>query len=73
MEEVKSYDANYYLCSHESICDKEEITWYFDKLNMGLEITQGLNKKQDVLDRIKEVYNTEPSKDDLFFLGSIYE
>lgn len=73
MEAVKSYDADYYLCSHESICDKEEITWYFDKLNMGLEITEGLNKKQDVLDRFKEVYNTEPSQDDLFFLESIYE
>ena len=73
MEEVKSYDVNYYLCSHESICDKEEITWYFDKLNMGLEITQGLNNKQDVLNRFKEVYNDEPSQDDLFFLESIYE
>lgn len=73
MEEVKSYGVNYYLCSHESICDKEEITWYFDKLNMGLEITKGLNNKQDVIDRFKEVYNDEPSQDDLFFLESIYE
>ena len=73
MKEVKSYDANYYLCSHELIFDKEEMAWYFDKLNMGLEITKGLNDKQDILARFKEVYNVEPSQDDLFFLSSIYE
>lgn len=73
MKEINSYDANYYLCSHESICDKEEMKWYFNKLNMGLEITQGLNTAQDIIDRFKEIYNVEPSHDDLFFLESIYE
>lgn len=73
MREVNSYDANYYLCSHESICNKEEIEWYFGKLNMGLEITQGLNRIEDIIEKFKEVYNTEPSRDDLFFLESIYE
>lgn len=73
MAEVMSFDANYYLCSHESICIKEEMKWYFDKLTMGLEITQGLNTEQEILDRFKEVYNAEPSEDDFFFLRSIYE
>lgn len=73
MKEVNSYDADYYLCSHESICDKKEIEWYFDKLNMGLEVTYGLNKIEDRIKKFKEVYNNEPSKNDLFFLESIYE
>ena len=73
MKEVNSYDANYYLCSHESICDKEEIKWYFNKLSMGLDITLGCNGREDVIRKFKEVYNREPSEDDMFFLKSIYE
>lgn len=73
MTEVKGYDANYYLCSHESICDKEEIDWYFNKLNMGLQVTSGLNKLEDIREKFKEIYNIEPANEDLFFLESIYE
>lgn len=73
MEEVNTYDADFYLCSHESICDKEEMKWYFDKLNMGLEMTQGLDKLEDIVEKFQEIYNTEPSETDLFFLESIYE
>lgn len=73
MREVKGYDADYYLCSHESICDKEEIHWYFNKLNMGLEVTSRTNKLEDVREKFKEIYKIEPSSDDLFFLDTIYE
>lgn len=73
MKEVNTYDADYYLCSHESICDKEEMKWYFDKLNMGLEMTQGLDRLEDIVERFQEIYNLEPSETDLFFLESIYE
>lgn len=73
MTEVKGYNVDYYLCSHESICDKEEIEWYFNKLNMGLEVTTGLKKIEDIREKFKEFYKSEPSNDDLFFLESIYE
>lgn len=73
IDEVMSFEANYYLCSHESICTKEEMTWYFDKLAMGLEITQGLNTEQEIINRFKEVYHSEPSEEDFFFLRSIYD
>ena len=73
MREVTSYDAQYFLCGHESICSKEEIDWYFEKLTMGLEISNERTKLKDRIERFKEVYGREPSNDDLFFLKSRYE
>lgn len=72
MKEVSSYDADYCLCAHESICDKEEMEWYFGQLNMGLKMTEGLSNKEDIFKRFKETYNKEPSEDDFYFLETIY-
>lgn len=72
MNEVNTYEADYYLCSHESICTKEEIIWYFNQLKMGLEITKECNTSEEAIRKFKGCYNREPSNDDLFFLQSIY-
>lgn len=72
MQEVNTFEADYYLCSHESICTREEIIWYFDQLKMGLEITKECDTSEDAIRKFKEYYNREPSNNDLFFLQSIY-
>ncbi|MDR7856579.1 MBL fold metallo-hydrolase [Tissierella sp.] len=72
MAEIGAYEADYYLCSHESICTKEEMMWYFDQLKMGLEITKGCSTSDDAISKFKEHYNREPSNNDLFFLQTIY-
>ncbi|HAK42139.1 MAG TPA: hypothetical protein DCM59_04750 [Clostridium sp.] len=72
MNEVNVYEADYYLCSHESICTKEEMRWYFNQLKMGLNITKECNSSEDTIRKFKEYYNREPSNNDLFFLQSIY-
>lgn len=72
MKEVNAYEADYYLCSHESICTREEIIWYFNQLKMGLEMNKECKTSEDVIRKFKDYYNREPSNDDLFFLQSIY-
>ncbi len=72
MDIVDSYEADYCLCSHESICTKKEIIGYFNQLNMGLELSRECTTPEDVIRKFKERYNREPSDNDLFFLQSIY-
>lgn len=72
MKEVSSYDADYYLCSHEPICSKEEMVEYFNQLKMGLEISNECSTLEDAILKFKERYNREPSDDDLFFLKIIF-
>lgn len=72
MDIVNSYDAEYCLCSHESICTKEEMKWYFNQINMGLEISKECITQDDRIRKFKQEYNREPDGNDLFFLESIY-
>lgn len=73
MQEIDTHEAEYILCSHESICTKEEIISYFNQLKMGMDTTKGCNTTEEAIVKFKSVYNHEPSENDLFFLKSIYE
>lgn len=73
MKEIDTYEADYYLCSHESICTREEIESYWKDLNMGLDMTKGCSTKEEAITNFKNRYNRDPSKNDLFFLESFCE
>lgn len=67
---IKQYDAKYYLCSHESICTKEEMEAYWKQLRMGAKITETCNNIDEAIMEFKKIYNTEPNSDDIFFIRS---
>lgn len=68
MDEVDTYDAEYYLCSHESICKKDEIISYWNLINMGLQVTLGCKNEDEAIVRFQNKYGRIPSKEEIFLL-----
>ncbi|MGB8451174.1 MAG: hypothetical protein WCD89_02480 [Anaerocolumna sp.] len=54
-------EADYYLYSHESVCTRDEIVDYWDKLRRGAEIAGTSGNFE---------FKKEPSEDDIFFIKS---
>lgn len=73
MEEVDTYEAEYYLCSHESICTKDEMMSYWNQINMGFQVTLGCKDKDEAIVRFQKKYGRVPNKEDLFFIESFFE
>ena len=73
MNEIDSYEADYFLCSHESICTRAEMDSYWKDLNMGIDMTKGCATIEEAIANFKKTYNKEPSRNDLFFLESFCE
>ncbi len=67
---LEEYDAKYYLCSHESICTKEEMIGYWEQLRMGSKITDTCNNIDEAISEFRRVYNKEPNSEDIFFIRS---
>lgn len=72
MQEVDSYDSEFYICSHESMCTKEEMISYFEQIKMGADITKNCETKEEAIGAFIEKYEKEPSKEEIFFLESFY-
>lgn len=70
IKEIEQYDAEFYLCSHESICTKEEMKNYWKQLRMGAQITDTCNNLDDAILEFKKLYNREPDNEDMFFIKS---
>lgn len=73
IKEVDTYDAEYYLCSHESICTKDEIISYWNQINMGAEITLGCKRKEDAITKCQNKYGKIPNREEMFFIESFFE
>lgn len=67
---IEQYDVEYYLCSHESICTREEMVSFFNQLRMGAKITENSGNMNEAIIEFKKMYHTEPTEDDLFFIKS---
>jgi glyoxylase-like metal-dependent hydrolase (beta-lactamase superfamily II) len=70
---IEQYEADYYLCSHESICTRSEILTYWNQLRMGSKISNMSRNLDDAIIKFREVYNTKPTEEDLFFIKSYGE
>ncbi len=67
---IEAYDAEHYLCSHESICSRDEMISYFNQLRMGAEMTKGCNNLEKSIAKYKNAYQSEPNDEDLYFIKS---
>jgi glyoxylase-like metal-dependent hydrolase (beta-lactamase superfamily II) len=70
IDTIEQYDVEYYLCSHETICTREEMESYFKQLRMGAAITESCNNFDEAIIKYKKNYGAEPSDEDLFFIKS---
>lgn len=67
IEDIKEYDADYFLLGHESICDLEEMNTYWDELIIANQATQS-KSIESTLEQFKNDHNREPNENELFFI-----
>ncbi|MGB2993345.1 MAG: MBL fold metallo-hydrolase, partial [Paenisporosarcina sp.] len=67
---IEEYDAEYYVCSHESVCSREEIVSYWEQLKTGFDIANKCSSLEEGLVEHKKQFDTEPSDDEIFFMKS---
>lgn len=70
IDTIDQYNAEYFLCSHETICTREEMEAYFKQLRMGDIVTESCNNLDEAIIKFKKIYNAEPSDEDIFFIKS---
>lgn len=67
---IEEYDAEYYVCSHESVCSREEIVSYWEQLKTGFNFANTCSSLEEGLVEHKKQFDTEPSDDEIFFMKS---
>lgn len=72
MNKIESYQCDYVLCSHESICDKEEMADYFNNIKKAEEITRGCDNIDEAIKEYTRKYDSKPSKDEMFYINSFF-
>ncbi|MGP4072870.1 MBL fold metallo-hydrolase [Piscibacillus sp. B03] len=67
IEDIKKYDADYFLLGHESICDLKEMNTYWDELSLANQATQS-ESIESALEQFKTNHYREPNENELFFI-----
>lgn len=67
---IEEYDAEYYVCSHESVCTRDEILSFWEQLNIGYDIANKCSNLEEGLVEYKKRFELEPSNDAIFFMKS---
>ncbi|MGB2993717.1 MAG: MBL fold metallo-hydrolase [Paenisporosarcina sp.] len=70
IELIEEYDAEHYVCSHESVCSREEIVSYWEQLKTGFDFANTCSSLEEGLVEHKKQFDTEPSDDAIFFMKS---
>ncbi|MFT4146591.1 MAG: MBL fold metallo-hydrolase [Mobilitalea sp.] len=67
---IEQYQADYYLCAHESMCTKEEMVSYFQQLRTAYDIASKCKDLNEAAIEYKNCYNQELTGDMLFYMKS---
>lgn len=67
---IEQYKADYYICSHESACTREEIVAYWQQLRTAYGIVSNCATLEEAVHAYRECFDREPSGDMLFYLNS---
>lgn len=65
---IESYDTEYYILSHESLCDRKEIVDFWEQLRITGQAVEESASVEEAIKRFSDTYNREPSKDEAFFI-----
>lgn len=67
IEDIKRYDAAFFLLGHESICDLHEMTIYWEELTAAGQAVSS-SSLQDAVECFKAEMKREPNENELFFI-----
>lgn len=67
---LEEYDAEYYVCSHEPVCSKDEIVDFWEQVNIGFAIANKCSNLEEGLVEYKNQFDKEPANDAVFFMKS---
>lgn len=65
---IEKYNTDYYVLSHESICDREEIIDYWKQLQIAAQIVSDDTSFEIINKRFLDKFMKEPTKNDKFFI-----
>lgn len=69
IDKIESYEADYYIVSHETICDRKEIVEFWDQLKSTGEIVGEDTSVEESTKRFSDKYDRQPSEDETFFIN----
>lgn len=70
IDTIEQYQADYYLCSHESICPRSEIVEFWQQLRNSYEVASKCTDLKGALSLYQKNHQIEPSQEIEFFLKS---
>lgn len=67
---IEGYNGiEYYIASHESLCDRKEITDFWNDLRVASEIVGNNKSNEDGIKKFIDKFNREPSENEIFFIN----
>jgi glyoxylase-like metal-dependent hydrolase (beta-lactamase superfamily II) len=70
MEKIEQYEAKYYICSHETICDRAEIMEFWEQLRIAAEITEKTNSMEEATIIFQDNLLREPNENEKFYMNA---
>jgi glyoxylase-like metal-dependent hydrolase (beta-lactamase superfamily II) len=67
---IEQYETDYYLCSHESLCPRDEIVRFWQQLSRSHEVAVTCQSLKEALEKYRSEYQEEPTGDIEFFIKS---
>ncbi|WP_214483134.1 MBL fold metallo-hydrolase [Bacillus sp. SM2101] len=69
IDKIEKNDIEYYFCSHESICDKEEMDGFWHQLKSTGNIVEKGTSVEEAKRKFTATYKRPPSEAESFFIG----
>lgn len=66
---IESYSTENYILSHESLCDKKEMTDYWNDLKVANEVVGDSKSDEEGVSNFIDKFKREPSKNEVFFIN----
>lgn len=63
IDAIEQYEADYYLCAHETLCSREEIVSFWQQLQRSHELAMNCPSLKEALAQYRQKYGEEPSED----------
>ncbi|WP_313894418.1 MBL fold metallo-hydrolase [Psychrobacillus sp.] len=67
---LEEYESEYYVCSHEPVCSKDEIVDFWEQVNIGFVIANKCSSLEEGLVEYKNQFDKEPTNNAVFFMKS---
>lgn len=70
IDSIEEFETDYYLCSHETLCPRDEIKEFWQKLNNSYEVVKKCTKLSEAMVEYTKLSQTEATQEIEFFIQS---